>query len=176
MRAIDPTRSLLLVIDFQARLMPAIAEGEAAIRSAAKLLAIAAMLDIPRLFTEQNPTRLGATVEALPVEGEPVAKFAFDVCREAGFIKRIPADAQVVVTGCEAHVCVLQTVLGLLDAGRKVFVAQDAIGSRKPEDKSAAIRRMERHGAEIVTSEMAAFEWLQTAEHPRFRQAIALIK
>ena len=80
------------------------------------------------------------------------------------------------VTGCEAHVCVLQTVLGLRAAGRKIFVARDAIGSRKPEDKETAIRRMERHGAEIVTSEMVAFEWLQTAEHPKFRQASALIK
>ncbi|MBB4198802.1 isochorismatase [Rhodoblastus sphagnicola] len=176
MLTIDPKRALLLVIDFQARLMPAIHDGEAAIRNAAKLIEIARLLNVPHLVTEQNPTRLGSTVEALPVEGDVVAKFSFDVCREAGFVERIPADAHVIVTGCEAHVCVLQTVLGLLAASRKVFVARDAIGSRKPEDKEAAIRRMARHGAEIVTTEMVAFEWLETAEHPRFRQAMALIK
>ena len=176
MLTIDPKRSLLLVIDFQARLMPAIHDGEAAIRSAGKLIEMAKLLDVPRLFTEQNPARLGSTVAALPVAGDLVTKFAFDVCREQGFVERIPADAHVVVTGCEAHVCVLQTVLGLLAVSRKIFVAVDAIGSRKPEDKEAAIRRMAGHGAEMVTSEMVAFEWLQTAEHPRFREAIALIK
>jgi nicotinamidase-related amidase len=81
-----------------------------------------------------------------------------------------------VVAGCEAHVCVLQTVLGLLDAGRKVYIARDALGSRHAENKETAIRRMERHGAEIVTTEMVVFEWLESAEHPRFREAIALIK
>jgi nicotinamidase-related amidase len=82
----------------------------------------------------------------------------------------------VVVAGCEAHVCVLQTVLGLIDSGRRVFVVQDAIGSRRAENKEAAVRRMERHGAEIVTTEMVVFEWLGSAEHPRFREAVALIK
>ncbi len=91
-------------------------------------------------------------------------------------LQNIPADAEVVVAGCEAHVCVLQTVLGLIAASRKVFVVCDAIGSRKPEDKAAAIARMERHGAEIVTTEMVAFEWVQTAENPRFRAVSALIK
>jgi nicotinamidase-related amidase len=71
---------------------------------------------------------------------------------------------------------VLQTVLGLIDSGRRVFVVQDAIGSRRAENKEAAVRRMERHGAEIVTTEMVVFEWLGSAEHPRFREAVALIK
>jgi nicotinamidase-related amidase len=71
---------------------------------------------------------------------------------------------------------VLQTVLGLLDAGRKVYIVRDALGSRRAERKETAIRRMERHGAEIVTTEMVVFEWLESAEHPRFREAIALIK
>ena len=78
--------------------------------------------------------------------------------------------------GCEAHVCVQQSVLGLLQLGRKVYVVRDAIGSRAPESKETAIRRMERHGAEIVTTEMVIFEWLGTADHPRFRDAVALIK
>jgi nicotinamidase-related amidase len=176
MLTIDPQKSVVLVIDFQTRLMAAIHESDTVIRNARKLVDIAKLFDVPNLFTEQNPQKLGGTVEALPVEGSPFAKFAFDVCREPGFLARIPEDADVVVAGCEAHVCVLQTVLGLRATDRKVFVARDAIGSRRPEDKEAAIRRMERHGAEIVTTEMVAFEWLQTAEHLNFRQASALIK
>jgi nicotinamidase-related amidase len=177
MLTIDPKRSLLLLIDFQTRLMAAIHEGEAAIRDAGRLVEAAKLLDVPRLFTEQNPKGLGATVEALPVEdSRTIAKFSFDACRADGFLDLIPVDAHVVVTGCEAHVCVLQTVLSLLAASRKTFVVRNAIGSRKLEDKEAALRRMERHGAEIVTTEMVVFEWLQTAQHPRFRQAAALIK
>ncbi|HEX5452212.1 MAG TPA: isochorismatase family protein, partial [Stellaceae bacterium] len=78
--------------------------------------------------------------------------------------------------GCETHVCVLQTALGLLAAGRRVAMVRDAVGSRRAESKEAALRRLERHGAEIVTTEMVAFEWLATAEHPRFRDIVRLIK
>ncbi|MGA8157208.1 MAG: isochorismatase family protein, partial [Rhodoplanes sp.] len=96
--------------------------------------------------------------------------------RAPSFAEMLADRPEVVVTGCEAHVCVLQTVLSLLDAGRRVYVARDAIGSRREESKEAAIRRMERHGADIVTTEMVVFEWLGTAEHPRFREAAALIR
>ena len=177
MLTIDPTNSLLLVVDFQSRLMPAIHDGESAVRNASRLIEAAKLIDIPRLFTEQNPKGLGATVTELPVEKERlVHKQFFDACREDGFLDRIPADAHVVVVGCEAHVCVQQTVLGLLAASRKTYLVRDAIGSRLPENKETAIKRMERHGAEIVTTEIVVFEWLQTAEHPCFRQVIALIK
>jgi nicotinamidase-related amidase len=100
----------------------------------------------------------------------------FDACREPGFLARLQDRSDIVVAGCEAHVCVQQTVLGLLQAGRKVHVVRDALGARQLESKETAIRRMERHGAEIVTTEMVVFEWLATADHPRFREAVALIK
>jgi nicotinamidase-related amidase len=176
-RTIDPKRSLLLVVDFQSRLMPAIDGAAIALKNANRLIAAAKLADIPRLFTEQNAKGLGPTVEEVPVEKDClVHKQFFDACREDRFLDRIPADRQVVVIGCESHVCVQQTVLGLLDASRKTYVVRDALGSRRQEDKETAVRRMERHGAEIVTTEMVVFEWLQTAEHPRFREAVALIK
>lgn len=177
MLTIDPRQSLLLIVDFQSRLMPVIHDGEIAVRNANRLIEAAKLTDVPRLFTEQNPKGLGSTVGDLPVEEDRlVHKQFFDACREDGFLDRMPADAHVVVSGCEAHVCVQQTVLGLLAASRQTYVVRDAIGSRSSENKETAIRRMARHGAEIVTTEMVVFEWLQTAEHPRFRQAIALIK
>lgn len=177
MLTIDPNRSLLLVIDFQSRLMPVIHDGEAAVRNAARLVEAARLINIPRLFTEQNPKGLGATVEGLSVEPDRlVTKQSFDVCREEGFLARVPADSHVVIVGCEAHVCVLQTTLGLIAASRKTFVVRDAIGSRVSESREAAIRRMQSHDAEIVTTEMVVFEWLQTAEHPQFKSALALVK
>ncbi len=177
MPTIDPGRSLLLLIDFQTRLMPAIHDGEAAVRNAGRLIAMADLAGVPRLATEQYPRGLGPTVKEVPVDGGGlVSKLSFDACREDGFLDGIPADRHVVVAGCEAHVCVLQTVLGLLEASRQTYVVADAIGSRRPESREAALRRMERHGAEIVTTEMVVFEWLGTARHPRFREAVALIK
>lgn len=177
MPLLDPRRGLLLLIDFQTRLMPAIHDGPAVLRNAARLLQGAGLAGVPLLATEQNPRGLGPTVDALALQGAPVlAKQSFGACGEAGFLDRIAPDAQVVVAGCEAHVCVLQTVLGLLEAGREVHVVRDAIGSRRPESKETAVRRMERSGAGIVTVEMALFEWMRTAGHPRFREMAALIR
>ncbi|MEN3348405.1 MAG: hypothetical protein V7632_2040 [Bradyrhizobium sp.] len=177
MLTIDPRRSLLLIVDFQSRLMPAIHDGTAAVRNARRLRDMAALVEIPTVLTEQNARGLGATVSELPIgNARLIHKMTFDAVREPDFLGAVPADKHIIVAGCEAHVCVQQTVLGLLDAGRKVYLVRDALGSRRVEDKETAIRRMERHGAEIVTTEMVVFEWLETAEHPRFREAIALIK
>lgn len=177
MLTIDPKRSTLLVVDFQSRLMPAIDQGEAAVANARRLIDGAALLGVPVLFTEQNAQGLGPTVPALAPAPDRVAhKMTFDAVRSSGFLDRLAPGQALVVAGCEAHVCVQQTVLGLIDAGRRVYVVRDALGSRRAESKETAIRRMERHGAEIVTTEMVLFEWLGTAEHPQFRRIIALVK
>lgn len=178
MRTIDRSSSLLLVIDLQQRLLPAIADGGSVLAATGRLIAAARLLEVPRLVTEENPAGLGPTLPALLDGGaEPVvAKMHFDACREPGFLGRLGDRRDIVVTGCEAHVCVLQTVLGLLDAGRRVHLVRDAIGSRRSESKDAAIARASRHGAEIVTTEMVVFEWLGTATDPRFRPALALVR
>ena len=80
------------------------------------------------------------------------------------------------MAGCEAHVCVLQTVLDLLASGHRVVWAADATGSRDPADRAAAIDRARQHGAEIVTSEMVLFEWLRDARHPKFREVHKLLR
>jgi nicotinamidase-related amidase len=177
MHTIDPKSSALLMIDFQARLMPAIDQSELALANAGRLTAAAALLGIPAIFTEQNARGLGPTVQELAPEPDRVVhKMAFDASRSAEFTRLVPDTGALVVAGCEAHVCVLQTVLGLIDQGRRVYIVRDAVGSRRAESKAAAIDRMARHGAEIVTTEMVVFEWLESAEHPRFREAVALIK
>lgn len=175
MLTIDARHCTLLIIDLQHRLMPAIDDGEQVVARARKLQQAAEILDIPMLLTEQNPAGLGSTTPDL-APGETIAKTHFDACREPGFLDRLHQGNAVVVAGCEAHVCVLQTVLGLRTANRRVFVVRDAIGSRAPSDKAAAIRRMERHGAEIVTGEMVLFEWLENSDHPRFRDVLRLVK
>ena len=178
MLTIDRAAATLLIIDFQSRLMPSIEGAAAAIANARRLLEAAEMLEVPVLFTEENAQGLGATLPELAAhaQGRVVHKMSFDACRTSGFIDRLGDRPAVVVAGCETHVCVLQTVLGLIDAGRRVYLVRDAVGSRHADSRETAIRRMERHGAEIVTTEMVVFEWLGTAEHPRFREVLALIK
>lgn len=168
----------LLLIDFQQRLLPAISNAEAVVGNARRLLVAARIFGLDRVFTEQYPKGLGHTVAELDPTGEEtrIEKLAFDACSSNRFPLVGQAGGPVVVCGCEAHVCVLQTVLGLLSSGKVVFVVADAIGSRKLSDKEVAMSRMAANGAEIVTTEMVLFEWLQHSGHPDFKKITALIK
>ena len=175
---IDSTRSILLLVDFQIRLMPAILGGDAVVETAVRLGKAAHLLGVPITLTEQKPEKLGVTVK--PLSGfarSPVIKATFDATQDATFAAAMPKDRRdIVIAGCEAHICVLQTALGLLSAGHRVFVVRDAIGSRRTESVDAALARLASNGAEIVTAEMMLFEWLGTADHPQFRAVSALIK
>jgi nicotinamidase-related amidase len=145
---ISRKNSALLVVDFQSRLMPAIEDGTSVIANAQRLLAAADMLAVPVLFTEQNAKGLGSTLAELRPDIRRVAhKMTFDACRAEGFMQALPPQTEAIVSGCEAHVCVLQTVMGLLSGGRRVFIVRDAVGSRRAESKETAIGRMERNGA-----------------------------
>jgi nicotinamidase-related amidase len=169
--------STLVLIDFQAKLMPAIDQATATIACARRLVDAARLVGAPILFTEQNPKGLGPTVADLaPDPSAIVPKMTFGAVGAPGFFERLAPGRDAVVGGWEAHVCVMQTVLALIEAGRRVFVVSDAVGSRRPECKEIALQRMARSGADIVTMEMVVFEWLQSAEHPRFKEAVALIK
>ncbi|MDP1520886.1 isochorismatase family protein [Porticoccus litoralis] len=178
MQLIDPRHCALMVVDIQSRLMPVIHNADTVIRNTQRLLQASRLLDIPRLFTEHNAKGLGRTDERLDLQSdEPVlVKMTFDACRALGADMAIPTAKQLIVTGCEAHVCVLQTVFGLVEAGKQVFVTSDAIGSRTAENRDAALRRMAANGVEIVSTEMVLFEWLGSADHPRFRDVLRLIK
>ena len=175
MPLINLERSRLLLIDHQQRLMPAIHDGAIIVENALKLAKSAAILGVPTLRTEQYPKGLGPTVPQLAGYGSVIEKLTFGSCATPGFLAGIAED-HLVVSGCEAHVCVLQTVFGLIEAGKSVFVVADAVGSRTPANKALALDRMARAGAEIVSTEMVIFEWLGTAGHPHFREVSRLIK
>ena len=170
--------AVVLLIDLQERLVPALHDGETVVARAGRLAEAARLLDVPIRATEQYPAGLGPTVP--PLAGYPqevLTKTAFSAVADPGFHALLPSGvSQVVVAGCEAHVCVLQTVLGLLPSGRRVLLVADAVGSRDPADRTAAIERARQHGAEVVTSEMVLFEWLRDAQHPRFREVQKLLK
>ena len=171
-------RSVLLLIDLQQRLMPAINAGDAVVARAARLAEAAALLDVPVLATEQYPEGLGPTVEALA--GYPratLAKTAFSAAADPGFQALLPAGTrEIVIAGVETHVCVLQTALELVGSRHRVILAADAAGSRYPADHQAAVERARQHGVEVVTSEMVLFEWLRDSRNPAFRQVQKLVR
>lgn len=166
-------RSMLLVIDVQEKLVPAIDGSDRVVANTAWLVRAAARLGVPVAATVQNPKGLGDTVagirELLP-PGAVGSKMHFS-CVAAGCLPELPGSdrAQVVIAGIEAHVCVLQTALELIEDGREVFVVADAVGSRRALDYEVALGRMRQEGVRVITREMAVFEWLQLAGTPVFR-------
>jgi nicotinamidase-related amidase len=170
--------AVLLLIDLQQRLVPVIHDSETVVARAVRLAEAARVLDVPVRATEQYPAGLGPTVPPLVAYPQVVvSKTTFSAAGAPDFSALLPAGvSEIIVAGCEAHVCVLQTVLDLLTAGHHVVLAADATGSRDPADRAAAIDRARQHGAEIVTSEMVLFEWLRDSQHPNFREVHKLLK
>lgn len=175
---LSAARSTLLLVDFQVRLMPAIDRADAVLTEAHRLAQGAHLLGIPIHATEHNAARIGPTVDPLNAcIQQRHAKMHFDATAERGFTDALPPHRDtLVVAGCEAHVCVLQTSLGLRRHGWRVALVIDAIGSRQPASREAALTRAAAHGIELVTTEMVLFEWVHTCEHPRFRDILALVR
>ncbi|SDL07387.1 Nicotinamidase-related amidase [Modicisalibacter muralis] len=174
----DVTASTLILVDLQTRLMPAIHDGQAVASRAAILARAAKLLDVPIVATEQSPASLGHTVSQLQeLCDTTIAKSHFDASTEAAFIDSLaPQRDELIVAGCEAHVCVMQTVLGLLERDYRVWLVTDAIGSRHPHDLKAAIDRAGATGARLVTTEMVIFEWMRDSHHPAFKSLLELVK
>ncbi|KXB29945.1 hydrolase [Dechloromonas denitrificans] len=173
--------SLLLLVDLQEKLAPAIFEGERVIANSVRLLEGARQLGVPAFVSEQYVRGLGPSVAAIrsaAIDAHFFEKTHFSCAAEPGVIDLLRAARrpQVVLTGTETHVCVLQTAFGLLGAGFEVFLVADAASSRTPENRSAAIERMRAAGIQIVTSEMVLFEWLHAAGTDEFRRLLPLIK
>lgn len=175
--------ALLLVVDLQDRLMPALAEGDATARHALDLMATAAELDVPIVVSEHCVDKLGGSLptvrDAAHATGATIVnKTHFSCASEPGFLGMLErlGRQKVVLVGAEAHVCVMQTGLGLLAAGHAVFVVADAVASRDPAQKALALQRLQGAGAAVVSSEMVMFEWLGCANHPAFRQVLPRIK
>jgi nicotinamidase-related amidase len=178
---LDARRSVLFVVDIQARLAPAVADAAGVIARTAILVAAAGRLGVPILVSEQYPQGLGHTDERLlplPEGAVVLAKTSFSAIGDTAIRARLEGlgRRQVVLAGMEAHVCVLQTALGLREAGYAVAVAADAVGSRLPDRRLLGLERMRAHGVDIVDSEMVLFEWLADAGAPAFRELSRLIR
>jgi nicotinamidase-related amidase len=171
---------MLVVIDMQGRLLPHLDGGERLTGRVATLLRAANLLDVPVVATEQNPAGLGATADTLLPDmrsATVIEKDTFDATLAPAFVAALPPVTQTLwVAGAEAHVCVLLTVLGLLRLGYRVEYVADAVASRRAADRAVALERAQQEGARLTTVETTIFGWLGTYRHPRFREALALIK
>jgi nicotinamidase-related amidase len=191
----------LVLIDFQEKLFPVIHEHEAVLSNAIKLAQAADLFEVPVWATEQNPEKLGANPQELKqLCRRTLPKMSFSACGEglievlrpalkpvAGNARSLPKHLQkiapkaperqsIVIAGIEAHICLMQTALELLEEEFAVFVVTDACSSRTERNRDAAFDRLAGAGAELVTTEMVLFEWLRTAEADPFREIQALIK
>ncbi len=175
------TRAGLLVVDIQERLLPAIFEKERVVQNSLRLLKAASALGVPVFATEQYRKGLGATVPEIAAalgQVRPLEKLAFSSCGAAGFLEALQQRkvSQAILCGIEAHVCVCQTCLDLLEEGYGVFVAADAISSRTAENHRLAIERMRYAGAVIVSTEMVLFELLGAAGTEEFKKVLELVR
>jgi nicotinamidase-related amidase len=176
--------SQLLIIDIQERLAATMDADVLArlVRNTNILIEAATTLAIPILRTEQYPKGLGSTLAditaKLPDGQTAYAKTCFSSCGAAGidpFLKNT-ARKQIVITGIEAHICVLQTALELHLLGNQVFVVQDGVCSRSKTHYKNALARMQQAGIIITNTESVLFEWLQDASHPQFKTLSKLIR
>lgn len=176
---LDTARSGLLVIDVQQRLVPVIDGSQRLVSQIDRLVQAANLLDVPMAATVQYPKGLGPLVEPLAIglpSPEEKLDFSAAVCRGALDHWAAESRDQIIVTGIETHVCVLQTVLDLLAEGQRPHVVADAVSSRNVQDGQVAIDQMRDAGAVIMTSEAVLFQWLSSAAHPAFKSISQLIK
>ena len=174
-------RSLLLVVDVHEKLAPVIDGSERVVGNCAVLMRSASRLAVPILMSEHCPERLGPTVaqlRSLARGSDIISKVHFSCADEPALIERIAVimRPQIVVAGMEAHVCVLQTALGLAEHGYRPYVVADATGSRRLESHAVAMERLRMANIPVVTTEMVLFEWLNRADRPELRALLALIK
>lgn len=173
---IQREKSLLLMVDFQAGLLPVIEGGLEAIEEASWLGGLANLLNVPVWLTEQNPQKLGGSAASLLERLDDYQlwqKVHFSVMEESHFRDALASSGktQIVLCGTEAHICVLQTGLGLLEAGYEVLWLTEATASRRFTEAKLARQRACANGAQAVTADMVAYEWLYRCDTPEFKQA-----
>lgn len=191
MPLLDASRSILVVIDFQGKLVQMVHRPALALEATRRLMRLADLFAVPVVLTEQYPKGIGPTEASIRAAydalGTPkffLEKTAFGCCGDAGFEGLLqqarpglaPARRQIVIAGMETHVCVMQTVLDLLASGHEVHLCWDAVSGRGEEYRKHALDRMAAEGATITNHESVAFEWARDKNHPQFKALSALMK
>ncbi|MDA8096521.1 MAG: hydrolase [Clostridia bacterium] len=171
----------LLVIDIQGKLAHTMYSKEIFFENVRTMIKAAKVLSLPIIWMEQYPKGLGPTIPEIAgcLDGlKPIEKITFNSCLNDSFVRSLASlnRRQLIVTGMETHICVYQTVMGLLNADYEVHVVTDAVSSRTPENKTIGLEKMKTGGAHMTSTETVLFELLQIAEGPEFREILKLVK
>lgn len=179
----------LIVVDIQGKLARLVHESSDLISNCAKLIKGAQTLDLPIIWLEQNPAKLGATVEELNTllsteasnsinSHQAITKYTFDGCEEANFIKAVQtADVDNwLVCGIETHICVYQTAINLKRKGYSVHLVTDCVSSRSLDNKQLAINKLASNGIALTGLEMCLFELVKDCRVMAFKEILTLIK
>lgn len=181
MNMIQRDDAVLVAVDFQTKLMPAMADPQTLEETVVRLAKGAKALKIPVIVTQQYTKGLGPTTapiaEALG-DFEPVEKLTFSAMGEPAFLRALEASGRksVILIGIEAHICVQQTALELMEKGYSVYVIQDCVASRKESDYLCSQKRMAAAGAVITTYEAVLYELLRGAKAEGFKAVSAIVK
>lgn len=171
-------KSAAVFVDFQERLFGHMADYERLRDRVSRLAAGLKLFEVPTLITQQYTKGLGPTLSDLAIEGQVIEKMSFSAWRQEAFnaALRKRHKKQIILSGIEAHICLLQTAMDLIDAGYKVYIPADAIASRDPQNTQIALGRLQKAGAEITSVESILFELCRTAEHEKFKELSKIVK
>jgi nicotinamidase-related amidase len=178
---ISRTDAVLIIIDIQGNLAQAMHDKENLFTNNVRLIQGFKVLNLPIIFTEQIPQKLGQTIPQIAAELDgikPIAKESFSCCDEINFKEILEGlnRRHIVLTGIETHVCVYQTALDLISSGYTVHLVADAVSSRTPENRQVGIDAMKSAGAHITSTEMVLFELLRTAADPKAKELFKIVK
>ena len=173
--------TMLLIVDVQENLAQAMYEKDFLIENLKKIIKGAHVFGIPILVTEQIPEKLGPTIPELAelLTGiQPIHKSSFSCCDDEGFMKELKSinRGQILATGVEAHVCVYQTTIDLIDLGYEISLVADCVSSRTLMNKAIGTESMTNKGAKLTSTEMALFELMKMAEGDKFSKMIKIVK
>lgn len=173
-------KACLVVVDVQGKLATIVDDSEMVIGNVAKLVQAMQALEVPILWLEQNPSRLGGTALEIAqhLEGQPIPKMAFSACQEEAFVEAMKENGrtQFIVTGIETHICVYQSARHLKEQGFEVEVVVDAVSSRTKANKEIGLTKMHALGIYPTCTEMILYELLQRADHEHFKTILKLVK
>jgi nicotinamidase-related amidase len=178
---LNRTDAVLVIIDIQGNLAQAMFDKENFFPNTVKLIKGFKILNLPVIFTEQIPQKLGQTLPQIAAELDgitPIAKESFSCWDERNFKEQLEALSRrhVVLLGIETHVCVYQTAIDLIANGYNVHLVSDAVSSRTPENRQTGIDAMKSAGAHITSTEMVLFEILRTASDPKAKEFFKIVK
>ncbi|WP_070964469.1 hydrolase [Vibrio sonorensis] len=178
---LNPENTGLIVVDVQGKLASLVSNSQAVISNCAALIQGSQHLDLPIIWLEQNPDKLGSTVKTLSDllrSQSPITKYSFNACNEPNFTQALKEAGKTswLICGIEAHICVYQTAFELSDQGFDVHLVRDCTSSRDPENITLAIDKLQNQNIAITSLEMCLYELVKDCRHPKFKTILNLIR